>query len=167
MQELWLQKLPWDVLSLIAAKHGLNPMLIASIIQTESSGNRYCLRYESNWKYFVTPELFAKTLGLTADTEIETQKFSYGLMQLMGSIARELGHVGPMGMLFDVQLNLDLGCKKVSQCVRKYQKLNDAVASYNAGSARYTDGKLVNQEYVDRVMGYLAQAAPAAQGSQQ
>lgn len=158
MQELWLQKLPWDLLSMAAAKYGVDPMLAAAIIQTESSGNRYCLRYEKNWRYLVTPEIYAKELGITDDTEIQTQMFSYGLMQIMGSIARELGHHGAMGLLFDAQLNLDLGCKKIAQCLRKYQKLEDAIASYNAGSARYNDGVLVNQGYVDRVKGYLAQA---------
>lgn len=161
MQEPWLQRLPWDILSMAAAKHGVDPMLAAAIVQTESSGNRFAIKYEKDWHYLVTPEKYAKELGVNIETETQLQMFSFGLTQIMGSIARELGYDGPMGGLFDTQTNLDLGCKKMSQCLKRYPKIEEAIASYNAGSARYIDGKIVNQGYVDRVLVYLGQAGAA------
>lgn len=155
MQELWLQRLPWDVLSLAAAKHGVDPMLVAAITQTESSGNRYALKYEKDWSYLKTPEIFAKELGITLETEIKMQMFSFSYMQIMGSVARELGHIGPMPFLFEPALAFDLGCKKLAQCLKKYPKPDYAIAAYNAGAPRFLEnGELVNEAYVQRVRSY-------------
>jgi soluble lytic murein transglycosylase-like protein len=127
--------------------------LIGAIVQVESAGNEKAMRYEKHWRYLVHPEKFAKLNNVSRETEEELQKFSYGLMQVMGSVAREHGMRGPLVNLLDPDLGLQYGCVHLKSFMQRYAKLSDAVSSYNQGSPRKTeDGiKYLNQAYVDKV----------------
>jgi soluble lytic murein transglycosylase-like protein len=128
--------------------------LIYAIIETESGWNPYTVRYEPAWKYIVSiPDKKLKSLGITRITEEQLQKFSWGLMQIMGSVARELNFTGILTELVNPQLNVNLGIRHIKNFIGKYKKLEDVIASYNAGSPRKReDGKYVNQDYVDKVL---------------
>jgi soluble lytic murein transglycosylase-like protein len=128
--------------------------LIYAIIETESGWNPYAVRYEPNWQYLIKiPDKMLNALCITRDTEEQLQKFSWGLMQVMGSVARELNFTGLLTELVNPQVNVNLGIRHFKRFLDKYKKLEDAIASYNAGSPRKkSDGKYVNQEYVDKVL---------------
>jgi len=148
----WALKLPWNLISRQATSHNLDPALVGAFIQVESSGKGSRSRFEPAWGYFLTPDLFAKSLGITRETEEIHQKTSWGLMQIMGGVARELGFTDNLPKLIVPAININFGCMHLSKLIAKYQALPDAIASYNAGSPRKTaDGKYVNQDYVDKV----------------
>lgn len=91
---------------------------------------------------------------ITIDTERISQMISWGLMQIMGSVARESGfHDGVLCKLIWPNANLDIGCKLIRRIFDRYADIDKVVAAYNAGSARYDEnGAFVNQDYVDKVM---------------
>jgi soluble lytic murein transglycosylase-like protein len=67
-----------------------------------------------------------------------------------------MGYKGRFEGLYDPATGIEYGCKKLSQCVKRYPgNLDSAIASYNAGSARMIKGAFVNQGYVDSVKKYM------------
>jgi soluble lytic murein transglycosylase-like protein len=149
----WAVDFSWTEIHESAGEFGVDPGLIAAIIQVESAGICLRMRAEPAFKYILTPARFAQRLGITKETEIACQKMSWGLMQVMGGTARELGLEGHLGLLLFPEFGIHYGAKYLGTKVKKYRSMRAAVAAYNAGSLRMTpDGKIVNQEYVDKVM---------------
>lgn len=140
----------------IATGYNLDPHLAMAIVQQESGGNPYAIRYEALWRYLVTPATFANSLHISAATETVLQSMSWGLMQVMGSVARELGFTDPMPKLCELEIGLQYGCKQLQRLAIRYPKLEDTIAAYNAGSPRRTTaGIYENQSYVDSVLNYI------------
>ncbi|MBI6545589.1 MAG: transglycosylase SLT domain-containing protein [Cyanobacteria bacterium NC_groundwater_1444_Ag_S-0.65um_54_12] len=54
----------------------------------------------------------------------------------------------------DVVFNLLYGARYLARQYRRYGSWSDAVAAYNAGSAKRSGGHYINQEYVDYVLGH-------------
>ena len=127
--------------------------MVLAIVQVESGWDSFRVRYEPGWRYgtYFARE-HADRNGITSDTEDILQRFSWGLMQIMGAVAREIGYNGHLTALCDPILGTRYGCKKLRQCYEKYADETAAIAAYNAGSAQKTQGGMyVNQRYVDRV----------------
>jgi len=146
-----------DAIALIhvaALGQKIDPVFYQAICTVESSLNPLAMRYEPAWNYLYFPREHASRLAITADTETQLQKFSYGLCQIMGSVAREHGFVDSLGMLIaKPELTLRYGAKHLAKFSWKYGgNESDIAAAYNAGSVRKTNGGLyVNQQYVDKV----------------
>lgn len=135
-----------------------DPDLVIAISGVESNWNTMAMRYEPKWKYFYRPEVYAKKLYITQDTEKQLQMFSYGICQIMGSVARELGFDGPLPQLLVPEFGIEFSVKKIIALRKKYPDLGDIISSYNQGSPRKNpDGSYVNQAYVDKVMKNLMQ----------
>lgn len=136
---------------MVSQNLGVNPHFIASIILIESAGKPWACRFEPKWSYTTQPSLYARKIGASVETEINMQMTSWGLMQVMGTVARELGFNGWLSELCDPNVGILYGSLKLKSLIEKHGNLEDAVASYNAGSPkRRTDGKYINQDYVDR-----------------
>jgi soluble lytic murein transglycosylase-like protein len=138
----------------IATEEKIDPIFFQAICTVESSLNPFAMRYEPAWSYLYFARETASRLGITAETETQLQKFSYGLCQIMGSVAREHGFTGSLAQLMaDPALALKYGAKHLAKFSWKYGGAEpDIAAAYNAGSARKTKGGLyVNQQYVDKV----------------
>lgn len=141
-----------DIITLEAAKNYLDPKLVTAIIIQESNGNPFAVRYEPQWKYAFETRGFSLLVGCSEETERIGQMTSYGLMQVMGTVARELGFRGWFTQLCDPAIGVKYGCKKLRKLADRYQDDHDIVAAYNAGSAIKTAGGLYyNQKYVDSV----------------
>lgn len=138
----------WDkALGVIAKGWGLKPALVRAIVQVESSGNPKAVRYEHPFY-----EKYLKGKGYQA-TEAHLLASSWGLMQIMGLVARELGYDGHLSFLLMPELGLFWGCRKLAEIAKKYQDEQEIIAAYNAGSPqRMKDGKFINQEYVNKVL---------------
>lgn len=146
--------LPHDIINMVAAKEKVDPKLIAAIAQHESGGNMWALRYEPNYQWLYRPADYSSALNISLDTEICMQKFSIGYMQLMMAVCRELGFKGPAGMMFDPETNFTYGSRHIKRFLDKYGNIPDALSAYNSGSPRRAvTGKLINQKYVDSVLG--------------
>lgn len=115
-----------------AVKYLIDNALICALIEHESDGwKMYAIRFE--------PGFYSKYIeqlkGLTA-TEAYARSFSWGLMQIMGQTARELGFQGKfLAELCDPDIGIDYGCKKLRHCLDRHP--NDekaALLEYNGGS---------------------------------
>jgi soluble lytic murein transglycosylase-like protein len=94
-----------DLAKQIAQAHGLDPALVCAIVEQESSWNSWAIRYEpAFYTHYVMPQR-----GLTA-TEAYSRAFSWGLMQIMGEVAREEGFKGDLPSLCDPAIGLNAGC---------------------------------------------------------
>jgi hypothetical protein len=151
-----------DIADAIRAGAGVQQVpdsLVQAICQQESSMNPWALRYEPTYRW-----LYGDQLKMTP-TERHAQMCSWGLMQVMGALARELGFQEDMPKLCVPTVNIDYGCKQLRRLYDKYFNWVDVIAAYNAGSPRRIGSLYVNQSYVDRVTGFW-QAAERAKGAQ-
>ena len=93
-----------------AAAQALDPGLICAVIEQESGWNPWAMCYE--------PAFFAKyvasfyTNNKISASEAYARGFSWGLMQVMGQVAREAGFDAPfLSALCDPEQGLAVGCK--------------------------------------------------------
>jgi len=137
-----------------AQKFKIDPELVSAFCSAESAYNPLAVRFEPAYHYLVAPALWAKKVSISADTEMTFQKCSWGMMQVMGGVARDLGYKETLVGLTVADIGLMYGCMKLKKCMDKYPaNLIFAIASYNAGSPRFnTNGDLVNKAYVDKVL---------------
>lgn len=129
--------------------------ILRAHIQIESGWNPDAIRYEPNFQYLHTPEVFAKRNRISLDTEKNLQKFSYGLFQVMGCVMRELGHKDSLIETLDPVLNIELGLKYYLARCAKYPDLTDRISAFNGGSPlrrRPAEMVYLNQTYVDKVL---------------
>lgn len=130
------------------------PELVLGIIEAESGGDPRAARINSTYPYTM---MQAKRPAMcSVDVERIFQKTAWGLMQVMGATARELGFDGWLSELVVPETNVRLGIeflgRKMSQHLER-DGIEGVVAAYNGGAPRRRpDGKFVNQTYVDRVM---------------
>ena len=93
-----------------AAAQSLDPALVCAVVEQESGWNPWAMRYE--------PAFFAKyvapfyTNNKVSASEAYARGFSWGLMQVMGQVAREHGF-DPLFLstLCDPEQGLAIGCK--------------------------------------------------------
>lgn len=162
---VWVTALPWDSIKRRAKEFNLDQDLIAAMVQTESGGNPLAVRYEPQWKYFFNTLIFAQDLGITQMTENQLQAMSWGPMQIMGSVAREMGFRGHLTKLTDADTALYWSCKKFKTLADKYPE-PDCVAAWNGGSPRKTSSGILEpqlEKYVDKVYGYLRELKSLSQ----
>lgn len=130
----------------------VSPALVYSIAMVESGLDPNTARYEPLWRYHYKTEMFAKDLGITKETEHVLQSISWGLMQVMGTVARELDFDRHLTELTNPHFNVFIGIKKLEQLFGRYDDLDAVVSSYNQGNPRKkADGSFMNQIYVDKV----------------
>ncbi len=88
-----------------AARRGLDPALVCAVAERESSWNAHAIRYEPAFRArYVAP------LALPPTEEI-ARSISWGLMQVMGQVAREHGYQGAfLSELCDPAAGLAIGC---------------------------------------------------------
>lgn len=138
----------------IAELHRLNPALVLALVEQESGGNPWAWRPEPRYRYFVDcrtgkpfrpvpPDERASKIAPAdfpyfkggREQEWWGQQASWGLMQLMGAVARELGFRGPyLPEVCDPKTNLELGCRLLASLVRWADgEMSVALGAYNAG----------------------------------
>jgi soluble lytic murein transglycosylase-like protein len=138
-------------------RFGVEADLMAAIITVESGWDPWAYRYEPAFEWLYKPEEMAKASGITLTSMRVLQKSSFGLCQLMGARALELGLKGSPAKLFDEATNLEFGCRHFATLMARYDDRSDQIAAYNAGSARREPltGLYVNQIYVTKVLSAL------------
>lgn len=155
----WALMLPVGRIRLAASKYGINSNLLIALVMTESSGNPAATRYEAHTdKYLVDPDYWSEKLGIPLEEEINCQKTSWGLCQVMGFVARELGYEFHLRSIKQPEVGLDLGAKKLAHCLERWPLWDEALAAYNGGSPRkdkygHLEPRL--ESYVKKVYVYL------------
>lgn len=99
-----------------ASAEGISPQLVCAVVEQESAWNTFAVRYEPGFlAKYVAPQY---TKGGMSATECYTRAMSWGLMQVMGEVARELGFDGSwLTELTDPKVGLEFGCKKLKRCL--------------------------------------------------
>jgi soluble lytic murein transglycosylase-like protein len=137
-----------------ATQFNIDPRLLCAIATVESGWNTFAVRYEPAWEYIFQPKAFAEKNRITVDTEVQLQKFSYGLCQIMGAVARENGLFAEIHRLLEPETGLFYGAKLLRKlCDRYPDSIQDVMSAYNAGHPRRDPktGLYFNQDYVNRV----------------
>ncbi len=145
-------RLIWEV----ASRFKVDPALISAIVQVESGGNADAIRYEKHYRWLVS---FSHD-GCSADTERNAQKTSWGLMQIMGAVARERGFSGPfLSQLCIPHVGLEWGTRHLRHLAGRGYTQHEVISAYNQGTPRrLQDGSFRNQPYVDKVLHELEDA---------
>jgi soluble lytic murein transglycosylase-like protein len=89
----------------IAERHGVDETLVCAVVEQESAWDTHAIRYEPGFRaHYVAP------LGLPPTEEI-ARSISWGLMQVMGQVAREHGFTGKfLSALSDPNVGIAIGC---------------------------------------------------------
>jgi hypothetical protein len=132
-----------DLAMTTATRHGLDGAIVCAVCEEESGlrdsqvggrefWNPWAIRFEPAFEArYVRPAITSMPT-----TEEVTKAISFGLMQVMGETARELGYTGRfLTGLCDPATGLEFGCRKLKRC---FDSANgDAVEAflhYNGGS---------------------------------
>lgn len=141
-----------DLIQKVSQSMGLDPDLCLAIAGEETNFDNEKTRYEPAWKYLLDPHKYAGHLGITVITESVHQSTSWGCMQVMGSVARELGYNGQLPRLIQPDRGVLYGCLKMRSISDLYDGLEDRISAYNAGSPVKKNGVYNNDDYVQKVM---------------
>jgi soluble lytic murein transglycosylase-like protein len=103
-----------DIARTAAVIHGLAPELVCAICEQESGWNPWAVRYEpAFYERYISP--LADSRAVTP-TEASARAFSWGLMQVMGQVAREQGFAGSMlAELCEPKVGLEIGCSVLAR----------------------------------------------------
>jgi soluble lytic murein transglycosylase-like protein len=103
-----------DLVHATAGRHNLNPALVCAVIEQESSWNPWAIRYEAAFR-----DRYVVPLRLQEAEEI-ARSTSWGLMQVMGQVAREYGFTGNfLAELCSPNIGVDFGCLVLSDKLAK------------------------------------------------
>jgi soluble lytic murein transglycosylase-like protein len=137
---------PADLIALACAtadRYELDPALVCAVVEQESAWDAHAIRYEPGFRTrYVAP------LGLPPTEEI-ARSISWGLMQVMGQVAREHGFSGRfLSALCDPAAGLDIGCAVLaSKLSAADQNAARALELWNGGA---------NADYAAQVLARMA-----------
>jgi hypothetical protein len=150
----------------VAARHRLDADLVQAICLVESEGRRHAWNPEPKYRWFwdvkakrpfrrVTDAEIASKFppddfyapqgwrGKEADAEWWGQQASWGLMQVMGAVAREFGFQEvDLPRLSEASYGLELGCAVLARRMKwAHGDVLKAAAAYNAGEGGWLNGQ--------------------------
>ena len=162
--------------------------LILGVIQVESAGHPYATRFEPGYRWcwdvrrrrpltvrradlghagapsgFAAPDAATAGYYSTAATEYTQQRTSWGLMQVMGAVAREHGYTGPLPELCDPAHGIEYGVRHLARLRDRFYARHGwagVVDAYNDGSPAIEQ----DPDYPDRVAAVSAAAATLING---
>jgi soluble lytic murein transglycosylase-like protein len=144
----------------IAGRFGLDADLVCAIVEQESAWDPETIRYEpAFFVRYVTPVEESGQLYPTGETEARSRAFSWGLMQIMGQCARELGFEGAyLSALCGPEVGLEFGCRLL---VRKLAlaggDLTRALQLWNGGA---------NSNYANEVVARIGKYREPGRGTE-
>jgi soluble lytic murein transglycosylase-like protein len=117
-----------------AAAQSLDPALVCAVVEQESGWNTWAMRYEPAFFTKYVAPLYTNN-KITA-TEAWARGFSWGLMQVMGQVARESGFDASfLSALCDPENGLAIGCKVLRKKLEAVRgDIPQALQSWNGGS---------------------------------
>jgi len=118
----------------IASSLGLSPSIVCAMVEHESSWNPFAIRYEPKFFTNYTQPLWTRGL-VKSITEAQARAFSWGLMQVMGQVAREMGFTGDLPELCDPLTGLLYGCRLFAKNLAAHSgDVSASLEAYNGGA---------------------------------
>lgn len=113
-----------------AGEHGLDPALVCAVCEQESDWVPWAVRLEQGF----FERYVSHTVKNDDPQEAVNQAVSWGLMQVMGATARDVGLKGPISDMTYPSIGLEMGCRKLKSCLNyKLGNVHDALQMYNGG----------------------------------
>lgn len=125
-----------EIATRIALEHGLDPALVCAICHQESGWRPWAIRHEPGYRWLFRLAGRLPSHGTNEATERNQQMTSWGLMQVMGAVAREHGCEEPfLSALCDPVAGIEHGCRHLAHLTRLYgdQGTEAVISAYNAG----------------------------------
>lgn len=124
-----------SIIATASLRYHIDKDLIAAVIMAESSGIPWEVRPEQG---FFSRYIEGKPLnGFQGEQWDEYERVfrscSFGLMQIMGNTARELGFAGHLHQLLQPTKSIMWGCKYLAKCMHETQDTEKALLRYNGG----------------------------------
>lgn len=124
-----------------AARFNLNVAIVCAVIEQESSWDKYAMRYEPRFR-----ERYVRRLNLPLTEEV-ARSTSWGLMQVMGQVAREHGFTGRfLSEICSATVGLEIGCVVLA---KKFADAGGDVAKglllWNGGDDPAYPGRVLNK----------------------
>jgi soluble lytic murein transglycosylase-like protein len=154
-----LKKVLEPTIIVVAHLYHVDPNWIKAIISKESEWNCFAVRYETECNILYQPAKFSSS-QISLNTEVNTQKTSWGLGQVMGSLAREQGLTGFMAQLIIPEINLKHIAMRLADLKKRSSDPAYLFAGYNGGPGamrKTANGLFKNQDYVNSTQKYLSQ----------
>lgn len=163
-----------------ARTHALHAGLLQAQVIVESNGDPWAWNPEPRYRYLWnvkangpfrqltqvelnagTPPADFRSLAGDPDQEWWAQRASWGLLQVMGAVARERGFKGAyLTQLADPATNLGIGCAHFVALLKWANgDAEMALAAYNGGKAGNVARPFRNAAYADRVMQKLKEVS--------
>jgi soluble lytic murein transglycosylase-like protein len=117
-----------------AVAHAVEPSLVCAVVEQESGWNPWALRYEPMFfTKYIAPLVEVQRLS---ETESHARATSWGLMQVMGQVAREHGFAGSsLAELCDPVTALQVGCQVLTGKLSATRgNVDQALSLWNGGS---------------------------------
>ncbi|MFZ3214900.1 MAG: transglycosylase SLT domain-containing protein [Candidatus Acidiferrales bacterium] len=126
-----------------AARHHLDPALLCAVVEQETAWDPHAIRYEPGFRArYIAP------LGLPPTEEI-ARSISWGLLQVMGQVAREHGFERKfLSALCEPAAGLEIGCAVLAS------KLAAAQGDVARGLTLWNGGS--NPDYAAQVLQRVA-----------
>jgi len=127
-----------------AAQYELDPALVCAVCEQESAWNPWVSRYEPQFEIhkIYGPIVLREAREFIPQakffvnfvTEVKNRATSFGLMQVLGQVARERGFLGPIVELANPEVGLEYGCIQLKRKLEKAnQNVQTALLRYNGG----------------------------------
>jgi soluble lytic murein transglycosylase-like protein len=122
-----------------AVQFRLPPELVCAVIEQESGWSEWAARYEPTFQTKYVDALKSsgrmKTFGASKDTEVVFRSCSFGLMQVMGQVAREHGLEAPfLTEICNPERGLEIGCSHLAKKLEKAEgNAANALQLWNGG----------------------------------
>jgi len=115
----------------IADAFSIDPALVCAVCHHESNWDPWAVRYEPAFY-----SRYISSMKLLTESEKQMRACSFGLMQVLGQVARELGFSGMyLTELCDPPKGIYTGCQKLARCLKdKNGNCTDALLAYNGGT---------------------------------
>ncbi len=114
----------WPLIAAAAREHGLAPAVLAGVVAQESRGEAWATRPEPLYRWlFGDDAVEARRLRMPrlrrlVALDLYEQRISYGLCQVMGAVARELGWSGWLTELCRPEVGLAYGARHLANLVK-------------------------------------------------
>jgi soluble lytic murein transglycosylase-like protein len=126
-----------------AAAHGLLPKIFCGLVERESAWNPWSIRYEPGF-YEEYVQKMLEAGAVHDETEAHGRAISWGLGQVMGETAREMGFAGDFAQLCDPEIGLEYAARILRHDIdRASSNVVAALLRYNGGG---------NQSYAAEVL---------------